>query len=169
MKVDLKKLYECVDRSLLRLILIEIGLSIHMVEWIVGFVTTIQYPVLVNTFPSNFFKALRGLRQGCSLLPLLFIMVMDGLIHKINDARSLGLFSGIKMGTHSYITQSFFMDDFLSHMMVSKTQWMSLDQIIQRFGVASSMMVNEEKSVIIYSYGAHEEINFIATFLHFRT
>lgn len=153
MKIDLKKAYECVDWSL-HLILSKIGLSINIVEWIMGCVTTVQYLVLVNKYPSYFFKARRGLRQGCSFSPLLFILVMDGLSDKINFPRSMGLFKGIKMGTHSYITHSFFVDDFFSYGMVSRAQWMVLDQIIQKFGAASGILINEEKPLMIYSYGA---------------
>jgi len=48
--------------------------------------------VLINGFPSYSFRASRGLRQGCSLSPLVFILALIGLSLKIKEAKELGFF-----------------------------------------------------------------------------
>lgn len=42
--------------------------------------------VLINGRPTSFFGISWGLRQGCALLPLLLILVIDGLSRGIKAA-----------------------------------------------------------------------------------
>ena len=62
LKLDLVKAYDRVDRSYIRLILVQIGLSPNLVEWIMNVVTYVQYAVLVNGDPTDLFRGSRGLR-----------------------------------------------------------------------------------------------------------
>ena len=95
LKLDLSKALDRVDWTYVRLILIQIGVPLLTVNWIMGCLSTVNFAVLVNGTPSNFFTATRGIRQGCPLSPLLFILVIEGLGLLIRDARSNGLIRGI--------------------------------------------------------------------------
>lgn len=86
MKIDLHKAYNCVDWSYIRLILYKVGLRSHNVEWIMACTTSVCFVVLINGLPSTFFCVGRELGDGCSLSPLIFILVMDGLSLKIKEA-----------------------------------------------------------------------------------
>ena len=59
--------------------LLHIGLPLIGVNWIMGCVTNACFAVLVNGTPSDFFPATRGIRQGCPLSPLLFILIIESL------------------------------------------------------------------------------------------
>lgn len=98
MKVDLQKVYDCVDWAFLRIILTRIGLDMKNIEWIMACVSIVQYVVIINGYPTKFFDVRSGLCQGCSLSPVLFILVMDGLSHKIKVARVENIFTGLTLG-----------------------------------------------------------------------
>lgn len=60
-------------------------------------ITTTSFAVIVNGGPS-FFQASHGLRQGYSLSPRLFLVVMEGLNTMIIKTRECGLFRGLRVG-----------------------------------------------------------------------
>ena len=76
-------------------------------------VCDVHFAILINGEPIGFFQGNRGLRQGCPMSPLLFLMVMDGLSIMITDARQRGFLEGIRVTGERSITHIFFMDDVL--------------------------------------------------------
>ena len=58
-----------------------------------------------------FFRAGRGLRQGCPLAPLLFLVVVEGLSRALLSAKSNGVFRGISFGNDISLTHVLFVDD----------------------------------------------------------
>jgi hypothetical protein len=68
LKLDMMKAYDRVDWGFLRLVLLQVGLSLEATDWIMGCVSTANFVVLINGSPSSFFKSTRGLRQGCPYL-----------------------------------------------------------------------------------------------------
>ena len=76
-----------------------------------GCLTSANFVVLINGTPSSFFIASKGIRQGCPLSPLLFILVIEGISLLINDARVKGLIKGIKIFPTLAVTHLLFVDD----------------------------------------------------------
>jgi len=62
MKVDLKKAYDCLDLGYLILVLHKICLQPRSMAWIMACVTNVNYVVLINEYPTHFFRVGRGLR-----------------------------------------------------------------------------------------------------------
>ena len=79
LKLDLIMAFDCVNWSFIHLILIQIRVPLLAVNWIMACLTSVNYAVLINVTPSKFFFASRGIRQGCPLSPLLFLLVIEGL------------------------------------------------------------------------------------------
>ena len=67
LKLDFVKAFDRVNWSYIRLILIQIGVPLMGVNWIMGCLTSTNFVVLINGTPSNFFRASRGIKQGCPL------------------------------------------------------------------------------------------------------
>jgi hypothetical protein len=53
----------------------------------------------------------RGLRQGCPLSPLLFILIVEGLSRIIKEAEGNGSLKGVSIGASCNITHLLFVDD----------------------------------------------------------
>lgn len=162
MKIDLKRAYDFVEWAFLRIILMKIGLEIHNVEWIIACVKDACLVVLINGFPPEFFRARRGLWQGCSLRPLLFIFIMDIISKKIISKKQLGTFMGVYMASEVSITHLFFVDNILTFGIISRPQWEALHNIFLHFGVMFGLIENGLKSFIIHSSGDMGEIKHIA-------
>jgi hypothetical protein len=57
LKLDLSKAYDWVNWTFLRLALIQIGLNINSVNWIMGCLQITSFEFLINGTPSRSFKA----------------------------------------------------------------------------------------------------------------
>ena len=53
LKLDLHKAYDCIRWDFLRLLLIQIGLSLSMVDWIMGCVSSTTFAALINGGPTG--------------------------------------------------------------------------------------------------------------------
>ena len=60
-------------------IFIEYGFGEKCCSWIVQFICSIHFSVLVNANLSKFFSSSCGLGQGDSLPPLLFVIIKEDL------------------------------------------------------------------------------------------
>ena len=72
LKLDMIKAYDRVDWSFLRLVLLQIGISLEAIDWIMGCASSANFSVLINGSPTGFLRSSRGLKQGCPLSPLFF-------------------------------------------------------------------------------------------------
>lgn len=94
LKIDLLKAYDRVDWSYIRLMLLKVGVPVGPIRRIMGCISSVWYAVLVNGIPTPFFGTGRGLRQGCALSPLIFIMIMDGFSCLMKMASNAGFIAG---------------------------------------------------------------------------
>lgn len=62
MKVHLHRVYDCVDREFLSMILYKNGFLHKHVKWIISSITSTSMVFLINGVPTHFFKIYRGLR-----------------------------------------------------------------------------------------------------------
>jgi hypothetical protein len=111
LKLDLSKSYDCVNWTFVHLLLIQMGMSLKSVNWIMGCIQSASFAILINGAPSNFFKASRGLHQGFPLSHFLFLFIAESLILLIKEARSKGLLRGIAVSESESITHLLFVDD----------------------------------------------------------
>ena len=86
-KIDLSKAYDRISGTYLRMLLTHLGFKTDFNSWIMGCITSVNFAVLINGAASPFFKGKRGLRQGCPLSPLLFLLVAEGLSQLILKAK----------------------------------------------------------------------------------
>eukprot|EP00253_Pinus_taeda_P031661 PITA_31661 len=164
-KIDLKKAYDCVDWSFLRILLAKIGLRSKGIEWVMACVDNVHFSVIINGIPSSFFKAERGLRQGCPLSPLLFILVMNTLSLQINRAVADKECRPVKFCKDIYLSHNLFVDDILIFAMLCKKSCICIFNILQKFQSASGILINKDKSKLFHTNSNEDLILWIASLL----
>ena len=113
LKLNLSKAYDRVNWTFVRLLLIQIGMTMEMVDWVMGCIQSISFVVLINGSPSSFFRPTRGIRKGCPLSPLLFMLVIEALSHLIGLAKLEEAVKGVNVSKRNFITRLLFVDDVL--------------------------------------------------------
>ena len=109
-------------------------------------ITTVSFSVLINGVATPFFHAERGLRQGCPLSPILFLLVAEGLSRAIRAARAAGHFSRIQLAPNLVITHLLFVDDVLIFCSGTRGDTRALQGILELFAKATGMEINFCKS-----------------------
>ena len=91
-KLDIEKTYDHVNWDALFYLLERMGFGVQWRKWIKACVSTVRFSVLVNGSPAGFFGSSRGLRQGDSLSPLLFLLIMEVLSRILKKLRKVVFF-----------------------------------------------------------------------------
>ena len=121
-------------------------------------ITAVSFSVLINGVASPFFHAERGLRQGCPLSPLLFLLVAEGLSRAIRAARAEGRFTGIKVASNCSITHLLFVDDVLIFCSGERGETRVLKEILELFSKATGMEINFSKYTLTTHLLRPEEV-----------
>jgi hypothetical protein len=78
-----------------------------------NYVSSMFLYVLINEIACPFFTLEREIGKGCSLSPLLFLIVAEGLCRVLIEAKRCGSFKGIKIREAFYLSHSSFVDEIL--------------------------------------------------------
>eukprot|EP00253_Pinus_taeda_P030228 PITA_30228 len=113
-----------------------------------GCISSVSFAVLINGSASSFFNSQRGLRQGCPLSPLLFLLVVEGLSRLIHKARREGKVKGIEVAINLFISHLLFVDDILIFTNGSSNEIKEYKSIFDLFMKATGMEINTRKSQI---------------------
>jgi hypothetical protein len=90
MKSDLAKTYNRVRWFYLGLILVHTGMSMQVLNWIMGCLSSTSFVVLINGPTFKFCFPLEGLRQGFPMSRFLFLLVVQGLSRMVNYSKREG-------------------------------------------------------------------------------
>jgi len=116
-------------------------------------ISSALFAVLVNSSPSQFFSASRGLRQGEPITPLLFLLIMEVFTRMVNLAATAGLISGFFVGRLNESTTNvfhlLFADDTIVFCDNDCEQIVNLRGILIWFEAVSGPRVNLSKSSIL--------------------
>eukprot|EP00253_Pinus_taeda_P008844 PITA_08844 len=134
-----------------------------------GCITNINFVVLINGAASQFFKSQRGLRQGCPLSPLLFLLAAEGLRRLILKAKQSGMLTGLEVAVNLFISHLLFVDDILLFLNGNLPEVKVLKDIIDLFLKATGLQINPRKSHFILEGFTRHEAFAITSILPFET
>jgi hypothetical protein len=89
-KIDMENDFDQVGHPFLFQILSNFGFSKDFINWIKACIRSPWIAPLVNGCLGLFFPLTKGLRQGCPLSPLLYIIMADCLTKKLEEERVNG-------------------------------------------------------------------------------
>jgi hypothetical protein len=117
---------------------------------------------------TSIFHVEKGLRQGCPLSPLLFLLVAEGLSRALEDAKSHGVFRGIPISLTLKLTHLLFVDHVLFLCNGKRGDEENTYNILDLFSRATSMQINERKSTLSINNMEADVLNFYRSIFHFE-
>ena len=94
-KLDMSKAYDRVEWAFLEAVLRGLGFAEEWTKLIMMCITFVSYSVLINGERRGYFSATRGIRQGDSLSPYLFLLCAEGLSYMLRKAEANGSIGGV--------------------------------------------------------------------------
>ncbi|XP_042964588.1 uncharacterized protein LOC122298800 [Carya illinoinensis] len=118
-----------------------------------------QTRIRVNGEAIISFNPSRGIRQGDSLSPYLFIIVAGAFSCLLNQAELKGSISSIPIGAGSIrVNHLFFADDSLLFCKANSLEWSRMLYILEVYEKASRQVINKDKTSIFFSSNTLTEI-----------
>lgn len=141
--LDADKAFDQVEWPYLFATLKHFGFGNIFTSWIRLLYTDPHANVRTNNTSSEYFKLMRGTRQGCPLSPLLFSLVIELLSVAL---RSFPFYQGIT-GVDKEFKLSLFADDLLLYVLDPVRNIPFIQTTLQRFGSFSGYKINLLKSI----------------------
>ena len=150
-KVDFAKAYDSIDWRYLWNVLRRRGFPEEWVRWMKLCVTTSSCSVLINgRMQGRWFRPQRGIRQGCPLAPLLFILAVDALAFCTMRLCLGGHISGFQTAGHpGGIPLLQYADDTTFFIQGSETAARTLSKMMDIFADFFGLQLNRAKSSFV--------------------
>lgn len=153
LKLDFSKAYDMVSWRFLYAVMERMGLPNQFTAMVKMLLQGASASVLVNGAPSVPFPICWGVRQGCPLAPLLFLLVAEALAEGTQAALREGTLRGITLPdgeSQQILTQ--FADDATFSIHSSAQYLATASELMDKFGLASGLYINRSKCAL-YWYG----------------
>ena len=123
-------------------------------RWIRTYISIVQFSILFNGSPADFFESSRGLRQGDPLSLMLFLVMMEVLSKMMKRAEGAGLLQGFRAdgrrGGGVCVSHLLFADDTILFCDVDEEQILHVQMLLLCFQTVTGLKVNVLKSKISY-------------------
>ncbi|KAF1319929.1 reverse transcriptase, partial [Globisporangium splendens] len=146
--LDFAKAYDSLDRSFLAQALQHLGFPLKFVRLVKVLHSQTTYKFIVNGFLSRKYNVTSGIRQGCPLAPLLFILALEVLYRKIEESDEI---RGVELqaaGCATEVRIGGYADDTTIYLSDPK-DISAVFAILDKYGAASGLRVNRYKSAVL--------------------
>ncbi|KAF1329401.1 reverse transcriptase, partial [Globisporangium splendens] len=146
--LDFAKAYDSLDRSFLAQALQHLGFPLKFVHLVKVLHSQTTYKFIVNGFLSRKYNVTSGIRQGCPLAPLLFILALEVLYRKIEESDEI---HGVELqaaGCATEVRIGGYADDTTIYLSDPK-DINAVFAILDKYGAASGLRVNRHKSAVL--------------------
>ncbi|CAA7043519.1 unnamed protein product [Microthlaspi erraticum] len=150
LKVDIRKSFDTVCWDFVLKLLEAQNFPPLFRCWISECISSPRFSVAINGELAGFFAGKKGLRQGDSISPYLFIMVMEVLSKLLDKAQLAGDFELHPKCMDLRITHHLFADDLLVFTDGSSRSIAGVASVMQEFKEVSGLEMNPDKSEIFF-------------------
>ena len=150
LKVDIRKAFDTVCWDFVIKILEAQDFPPLFITWIKECITSPRFSIAINGELAGFFEGKKGLRQGDSMSPYLFIMLMEVLSRLLNRAELAGSFRLHPLCSSPRLTHLLFADDLLVFSDGSRLSTQGIKEVMTLFKSWSGLDMNETKSENFY-------------------
>ncbi|EOY17513.1 Uncharacterized protein TCM_036737 [Theobroma cacao] len=149
LKLDMMKAYDRLDWSFLFKVLQHLGFNAQWIGMIQKCISNCWFSLLLNGRTVGYFKSERGLRQGDSISPQLFILAAEYLARGLNalydQYPSLHYSSGCSLS----VSHLAFADDVIIFANGSKSALQKIMAFLQEYEKLSGQRINPQKSCVV--------------------
>lgn len=154
-KFDISKAIDTVKWGFIVSVLQAMGLPELFIHWIHLCVSTTSFSVAINGELEGFFTSARGIKQGCSLSPYLYVILNNVLSRLLNKAAADGVFGYHATCKTVRLTHLSFADDILVFTDGKNSSLDGVLSVMNTFAQMSGLHINASKSSI-YSTGQNK-------------
>ena len=152
LKINLKKVYDKLEWSFIRDMLMRVNMPMDLVDIIMSCVTTISTLIIFNGEALEPIYSSKGIRQGDSLSPYLFILCMNFLGQLIEEKCSTNLWRPIKVSQRGpSISHLMFTDDFVFFAKADHVNCSTIRDVLNFFCNMSWQTISEAKLRVFFS------------------
>ncbi|XP_042988698.1 uncharacterized protein LOC122316231 [Carya illinoinensis] len=151
-KLDMRKAYDRVEWSFIESVMSRMGFNTQWIDLLMMCVKTVSFSVLINGEPKRPIIPSRGLRQGDTLSPYLFLLCIEGLISLLKKAEGNGEITPIRICRGApRLSHSLFADDSILLCKANVYENQRIQHLLHCYEMASGQMINRGKTGIIFS------------------
>ncbi|KAJ4755627.1 RNA-directed DNA polymerase (reverse transcriptase)-related family protein [Rhynchospora pubera] len=152
LKADLSKAFDKLNWRFISLVMHTHSFPQDYIDWVMACVTSSRFSIVLNGSTDGFIQPTRGVRQGCSLSPYLFILALDVFSRLLNFMVQKGELKGVTIARGApTLTTLLYADDLLIFGEASQAEVMKIQQLLNLFCGMSGQEIGTDKSRIWFS------------------
>ncbi|WVZ77404.1 hypothetical protein U9M48_025274 [Paspalum notatum var. saurae] len=144
LKLDISKAFDSLAWSFLLEVLQCLGFGNRWRDWIAILLSSASSKILLNRCPGEAIRHQRGVRQGDSLSPLLFILAMEVLSRLFSRAEAAGLLPPLEIPAVRNRC-SLYADNVILFVNPIPSEAQAVKQLLRLFGDAAGLKINLHK------------------------
>ena len=158
-KLDMGKAYDQVEWAYLEAMMRKLGFHERWINLMMMCVSTVSYSMLIIGEPKGRIVPTRGLRQGDSISPYLFLLCAEGLLAMLRKVENGGIPRGIVVCRQApLVSHLLFADDCVVFGKASKEEGFRLLKILEVYEKESGQKLNREKTSLFFSKNTSVEV-----------
>ena len=152
LKLDISKAYDRVEWPFLQGVMAKLGFPEKWINWVMGYVTTPSFSVLINGKPFGNIYPTRGIHQGDPLSPYLFLLCVERFTSLLAKAEMEGCIQGVSICRRApKISNLIFADDSMLFCRATNSDVAMINEVLQNYASASGQCIKMEKSSVFFS------------------
>lgn len=164
LKLDLRKAFDSVRWDFFISALRAVNFPDKFIGWIQECISTASFSVTVNGHTGGFFRSTKGLREGDSMSPYLFVLAMEVFSGLLQSRYASGYISYHPRTSQLEISDLMFADDVMIFFDGTSSSLHGIYETLEDFAGWSGLQMNREKTQIFHAGLSQNECTALASY-----